>query len=121
MALPCLLRNLSLAQFAEHYGRREDFSFAEKAKQKEAESDAWSTTTGSGDTEDGENFSISEEISSLFSFDSESSLEDIGSERPVLTADPARWDIKFEHALEAGADNIFWVCDFDRTLTRCFL
>merc|ERR1719486_614438 len=52
---------------------------------------------------------------------SESSLEHFDSEYPVLTADPARWDIQFEYALEAGADKIFWVCDFDRTVTRCFL
>jgi len=106
MALPCLLQTRN--------GPINHFSFAEKDEKEEAQPDAWSTTTGGSDTEDGESVNMS-------NLGSESSLEHFDSEYPVLTADPARWDIKVEHALQAGTDKIFWVCDFDRTVTRCFL
>jgi len=40
---------------------------------------------------------------------------------PLLTVNPPEWREKVQHAMKGGADNIFWVCDFDRTLTKCFL
>jgi len=40
---------------------------------------------------------------------------------PVLTVNPEAWKAKVANALESGRDGLYWVCDFDRTVTRCFL
>lgn len=100
-------------------GRTVDLSMVYKAFDKAAEEfhqDAWSTTTGSSDTEE------SMENPTPGSSDAEPIESVVGSRKhEVLTVDPARWDSKVEHALEAGANSTFWVCDFDRTVTRCFL
>jgi len=39
----------------------------------------------------------------------------------VLTSDPKSWKARIQKAADAGADRIFCVFDFDRTVTRCFL
>lgn len=39
---------------------------------------------------------------------------------PVLTVYPQAWEAKIATAMQAGADNIFCVFDFDRTITKCF-
>lgn len=41
--------------------------------------------------------------------------------KPVLTINPEAFDEKMARALAAGRERMFWVCDFDRTVTHCFL
>jgi 5'-nucleotidase len=43
------------------------------------------------------------------------------SPNTVLTVHQHNWEDKLQKTIEAGADNIFCVFDFDRTITRCFL
>jgi 5'-nucleotidase len=43
------------------------------------------------------------------------------SPNTVLTVHQRNWEEKLQKTIEAGADNIFCVFDFDRTITRCFL
>jgi len=40
---------------------------------------------------------------------------------PCVTPNPTRWAQKVKHLLEAGKDKMFFVIDFDRTITKCFL
>jgi 5'-nucleotidase len=89
----------------------EDPSIGDKAL-AELHQDIWSTTTGCSDTED-----AVENVSNLASSCDGGETTD----HPVLTVDPAMWDAKIYRALEAGSDEMFWVCDFDRTVTKCFL
>lgn len=40
---------------------------------------------------------------------------------PVLTVNPQAWEQKVANALRVGANHVFAVFDFDRTVTKCFL
>jgi len=40
---------------------------------------------------------------------------------PCVTPNPTRWAQKVKHLMEAGKDKMFFVIDFDRTITKCFL
>jgi len=39
----------------------------------------------------------------------------------VVTPDPNKWDAKVKEVLAAGKDDTFFILDFDRTMTQCFL
>jgi 5'-nucleotidase len=60
--------------------------------------------------------------------ESESSLDgekvdarEHSSSCPVVTPSPTQWEAKIQKLLDAGKNNAFFVLDFDRTMTRCFL
>jgi len=40
---------------------------------------------------------------------------------PCVTPNPGRWGQKVKHLMEAGKEQTFFVFDFDRTITKCFL
>lgn len=48
-------------------------------------------------------------------------VENPSIEDNVVTADLEKWSSKVRMLLSAGADQTFFVIDFDRTTTRCFL
>lgn len=40
---------------------------------------------------------------------------------PVVTVNPVSWNAKVQRMLQAGKDKTFFVLDFDRTITKCYL
>lgn len=40
---------------------------------------------------------------------------------PVVTVNPVSWNAKVQRMLQAGKDKTFFVLDFDRTMTKCYL
>lgn len=40
---------------------------------------------------------------------------------PCVTANPLKWRHKVQHLMDAGTEKTFFVLDFDRTITKCFL
>lgn len=44
-----------------------------------------------------------------------------GMHHPVVTVNPQLWEQKVRKLLKAGREGVFFVLDFDRTVTRCFM